>query len=1230
MKKFCTVLLAFTLSIPAAIGATSASAVSGSATRANLSYQSSVKPTPHLAPTPSPTATPLAKPRFTLSVYRAVLSTSTSTTVATSRSTGGQIRSFSVSPKLPSGLRLNTNSGEISGKPRFWQKAKKYKVIARNSSGVTSQTISIQVIRVPILKLGVLDLGVNQRMKTFGLKNIGGSATTFSISPELPVGLSFNTANGKITGRPTELQPKRSYLISATNISGTSTKKLTIEIVSKPSVKLSKTNFLVSPNKAFKSYSIKSTGGRVYKYSIKPAAPAGMRIDSKTGKLVGTPTNPQNKKKYTIIATNPAGVSKKTISLEILAPPSFSLGANGSDPDAILGTGIPFDSQWLFSDGGLMSEVTVTPALPAGITFNSSGFTLSGTASSSMAKTEYSVTGKNIAGLLTKTFSIEVLDAPSLTMTPKNPIGFSSSGDLERLAMGTEVSGFTVSNSGGRVTNWSVSPELPSGITLNSLTGEISGSAQVEIETNEIYTFTGTNPGGTSSFQYRIKLFLPPAFQISSNSENLAVGQSLTGYTLTSTGGLIESFEISEGTPSWLSFDTVTGLISGVASTVQSFVTWTITAVNVAGSSSQTYTIEVFAAPSFSLSKSNEAAVNGQPITGYTISNTGGRITNYTISPALPEGITLNADTGLIEGPALSDQDPTTYTITGTNVAGSDSHTFQLSIYSQPGIELSSTEETAIKGSNITGYTITSNLGTPTSYQISPAAPAGLTFNVNTGILSGKPTNAQSATTYTISAINVAGRSDTTFTLEVIAAPKFTLSNSSESVVVNTPIVGYTISNTGGPIGAYYISPELPAGLSFSESTGQISGTPTADQAPVTYTIAGTNIAGSDSHTFSLGVYSAPSISLSSSSETGIKGVSLVGYSLNQLAGTPTTYQISPAAPAGLTFSATTGLLTGIPTSPQTEVVYTITGSNIAGSSETTFALTIIDPPVFSLSQDNLVAYVQETPSLYSITSTGGAISSFEITPSLPAGLSYSAETGLITGIPTELTSTTEHTITATNPVGTMSKTFNLEVRLTCAAGGICVLGDIGPGGGKVVHVNETGFLCGPTTTDTCHYLEAATNSWFGGSADPTFVLYGSGQGTAGRDALITSDATILGRGEYNSYAVVDSVGTYATNPCAVTAALAYVSSYKGVQIDDWYLPNREEMDAVKNAYIAGRLTGAWNLNYFTRYWLSNQYSGVHTHYGDARYENTVGLDGLSSRQLNSTSTQPVRPVRAF
>jgi hypothetical protein len=86
-----------------------------------------------------------------------------------------------------------------------------------------------------------------------------------------------------------------------------------------------------------------------------------------------------------------------------------------------------------------------------------------------------------------------------------------------------------------------------------------------------------------------------------------------------------------------------------------------------------------------------------------------------------------------------------------------------------PAFTLSSTAETKTVNNAITGYTISSTGGTIASYAISPAAPAGTTFNTTTGLLSGTPTSTQSATSYTITATNTAGSSTGTFTLTITA-----------------------------------------------------------------------------------------------------------------------------------------------------------------------------------------------------------------------------------------------------------------------------------------------------------------------------------------------------------------------------------------------------------------------------------------------------------------------------
>ena len=91
------------------------------------------------------------------------------------------------------------------------------------------------------------------------------------------------------------------------------------------------------------------------------------------------------------------------------------------------------------------------------------------------------------------------------------------------------------------------------------------------------------------------------------------------------------------------------------------------------------------------------------------------------------------------------------------------------------------------------------------------------------------------------------------------AGPGFVLSSSSESVVQNVAMSGYTITPTGTAIVSFSISPSAPSGTSFNTSTGLLSGTPTTVQSATAYTITSTNAIGSSTATFTLTVtVSAP------------------------------------------------------------------------------------------------------------------------------------------------------------------------------------------------------------------------------------------------------------------------------------------------------------------------------------------------------------------------------------
>ena len=61
-------------------------------------------------------------------------------------------------------------------------------------------------------------------------------------------------------------------------------------------------------------------------------------------------------------------------------------------------------------------------------------------------------------------------------------------------------------------------------------------------------------------------------------------------------------------------------------------------------------------------------------------------------------------------------------------------------------------------------------------------------------------------------------------------------------------------------------------------------------------------------------------------------------------------------------------------------------------------------------------------------TSAGGAVTSYSVNPNLPAGLSLSATTGIISGTPTAVAATTTYTVTATNAGGSTTTALSITV----------------------------------------------------------------------------------------------------------------------------------------------------------------------------------------------------------
>lgn len=137
--------------------------------------------------------------------------------------------------------------------------------------------------------------------------------------------------------------------------------------------------------------------------------------------------------------------------------------------------------------------------------------------------------------------------------------------------------------------------------------------------------------------------------------------------------------------------------------------------------------------------------------------------------------------------------------------------------------------------------------GTVTGYAISPALPAGITINSTSGVISGTPTAAQATTSHTITASNAGGSTTASISVTVIdVAPSIGYPQASYTFTTETGISPLAPTSTAGTVVSWSIDQALPAGLAFSTTTGQITGTPTATSAATTYRVTGVNSGGSD------------------------------------------------------------------------------------------------------------------------------------------------------------------------------------------------------------------------------------------------------------------------------------------------------------------------------------------------------------------------------------------------
>lgn len=432
---------------------------------------------------------------------------------------------FSVSSgALPAWATLNPATGALAGTPNSTASAS-FVIRATDATGCTATRSYTLVPSCPVmavttssLPVGTAGVAYSQSLSASG--GTGPYVWTIT-SGSLPGGLSLSTS-GQITGTPSGGNGSgASITFRATDASGCQVSRSLVLRVC-PVISLSPSTLPAPVLGAAYSQATAASGGvSPYVYSVSSGSlPAGLSLNASTGVISGTASS-LSSASFTLRATDANGCAgQRAYSLAPVCPtltvtpgslPVASVGITYNQTLAAAGGTAPYT--WSVSSG----------SLPAGLSLNTGTGAITGAATAAngagVSVTLRATDANGCQGSVTLTLKV----CPALSISPSSLPPASVGAAYSQALSGAGGSGpYTYSISSG---------SLPSGLTMNS-SGVISGSASVGSSSSFIVRITDAN-GCTGTRAYSLSVGCAPVNIYPATLPSTLVGasysQKLTG-----------------------------------------------------------------------------------------------------------------------------------------------------------------------------------------------------------------------------------------------------------------------------------------------------------------------------------------------------------------------------------------------------------------------------------------------------------------------------------------------------------------------------------------------------------------------------------------------------------------------------------------------------------------------------------------------------------------------------